>query len=307
MTVDQLGRAYQAFRRTTDSRSMAALLVANAIPLVGVFFFRWSLLTILVLYWIENGIVGFWNLPRIMLAQGTAVPLLPPLPDAAARAATGTPEAGADPQAAWARARDSQLVASAKASGDIGAAPGFVRLFGSSRVPTAGRVGLALFFTIHYGIFWFVHGIFVFTLPAFLGGGLNRTLAGCGDEDLFGALQPCGSPFGDIVWSNIAIAAVALFLSHGASFLFNYIGNSEYLTASPTAQMGAPYGRVVVLHLTILFGAFAVAFLGSPVAALLLLVGLKTALDVGLHRREHAAAAARIPADTTFGQSVRGS
>jgi hypothetical protein len=42
------------------------------------------------------------------------------------------------------------------------------------------------------------------------------------------------------------------------------------------------------------------------VAALLLLVGLKTALDLGLHRREHRAADARVPADTTFGQIVRG-
>ena len=92
-------------------------------------------------------------------------------------------------------------------------------------------------------------------------------------------------PFGQLLWSNVAIAGVALFLSHGASFLFNYIGRGEYLTASPTRQMGAPYGRVVVLHLTILFGAFAVAFLGSPVGALLILVGLKTALDLGLHRR----------------------
>ena len=93
--------------------------------------------------------------------------------------------------------------------------------------------------------------------------------------------------FGDIVWSNVAIAALALFLSHGASFLFNYIGRGEYLTASPTRQMGAVYGRVVVLHLTILLGAFAVAFLGSPVGALLILVGLKTAFDLGLHLRQH--------------------
>ena len=27
------------------------------------------------------------------------------------------------------------------------------------------RIGLAIFFAFHYGIFWLVHGIFVFTLP----------------------------------------------------------------------------------------------------------------------------------------------
>jgi hypothetical protein len=71
MSVDQLGRGYQAYRRTTGSRSVAALLIANAIPLIGVLFFGWSLITILVIYWLENGIVGFWNVPRILLAQGS--------------------------------------------------------------------------------------------------------------------------------------------------------------------------------------------------------------------------------------------
>jgi hypothetical protein len=315
MTVDQLGRAYQAYRRTAGSRSMVALLVANAIPLIGVLFFGWSLLTILVIYWLENGIVGFWNVPRILLAQGSAVPVLPPLPDAAARAATGSDDAAKGLQAAWERARASQLVESARASGDVGATPGFTRVFSSARLPTAGRAALSAFFLVHYGIFWFVHGIFVFTLPMFMGGGPGVGSADCilgsgvfasGTPGAFPGVDGCaGSAFGELLWTNVAIAGVALFLSHGASFLFNYIGNAEYLTASPTRQMGAPYGRVVVLHLTILFGAFAVAFLGSPIAALLLLVGLKTALDLGLHRREHRAAAARIPADTAFGQIVR--
>lgn len=303
MTVDTLGRALATYRRTATSRSALVLLAANAVPLVGVYFFGWSLLTILVLYWIENGIVGFWNLPRIILAQGTIVPVLPPLPDAAARAATGSDAAAYELQASWEKARAAQLEAQAEshlgpvtAAPDLGASPGFTRMFGSGRLPSAGRVGLAVFFVIHYGIFWLVHAIFVFALPAFIrGGAYAGVLAGCGDADPFGSLQPCSGPFGALDWSSVTIAAAALFLSHGASFLFNYIGRGEYITASPTGQMGAPYGRVVVLHLTILFGAFAVAFLGSPVGALLILVGLKTAFDLGLHLRQHRAAAPPLP------------
>jgi hypothetical protein len=41
--------------------------------------------------------------------------------------------------------------------------------------------------------------------------------------------------------------------------------------------------------MTILFGAFAIAFLRAPIVALLLLVLLKTALDLALHLREHGA------------------
>ena len=43
----------------------------------------------------------------------------------------------------------------------------------------------------------------------------------------------------------------------------------------------------VSLHLTIIFGAMAVAFLGAPIAALVVLLVLKTAFDLRLHLREH--------------------
>jgi hypothetical protein len=269
MTVDTLGRALETYRRTTESRSAIVLIVANLIPLVGVLFFGWSLLTILVLYWIENGIVGFWNVPRIILAQGSVKPGRPP--QAAAR------------------------LGPISAAPELGAPAGFARLLGSGGLQTAGRVGLAIFFVVHYGIFWRVHGIFVFDLPMFLLSDGPGLLPGCGDEDPVGSLQPCGGPFGDIVWSNVWIAALALFLSHGASFLVNYIGAGEYITASPAGQMRAVYGRVVVLHITILGGAFAVAFLGAPVGALLILIVLKTAFDLGLHLRQHRAAALPFP------------
>jgi hypothetical protein len=298
MTVEQLGRAVGAYRQTATSRSALLLLVANLIPLAGVLFFGWSLLTILVLYWLENGIVGLWNLPRILLAQGSVLPVLPPLPDSAARSATTSDAAAKQLQADWERTRDAQLRAAAASSGDVGATPGFARVFGTARVPSAGRAALAIFFAFHYGMFWFVHGIFVFALPDFVGGPGTALLAGCGDPDPFGNLQGCFGPFGMLIWSNVAIAAAALFLSHGASFLFNYIGRGEYLTSSPTRQMSAPYGRVVVLHMTILFGAFAIAIIGAPIGALLILVGLKTAFDLGLHLREHRNSGPPLPAGT---------
>jgi hypothetical protein len=151
---------------------------------------------------------------------------------------------------------------------------------------------MALFFLVHYGLFWFVHGIFVFALPGFAGfsgGSCNDLMAVPGDlPGVFLGPASCpGGAFGEVLWGSVALAGVALFLSHGASFVFNYLGGGEFRTASPARLMTAPYGRVVILHLTIIFGAFVVAFLGSPVGALLVLVALKTAFDLGLHLREH--------------------
>ena len=293
-----VARAFDLYRRTGTSRSALLLVAANAVPLAGVLFFGWSLWTILVLYWIENGIVGLWNIPKILLAQGSIVPMIPDLPPEEALRATATPAQATALRDAWRQARaarDAQAQQVAAAGLRIGA------LF------AVGRTVLAGFFLVHYGVFWVVHGVFVMVLPTFLGGatglgggtGLYTTTgigAGLGDASGLGGvglLGQGGAAFGEINWSSVWIAAAALFLSHGASFLFNYIGRGEYRTASPTAQMAAPYGRVVILHLTIIFGAFVVAFVGAPIGALVILVALKTAFDLGLHLRERRTAGAR--------------
>ncbi len=45
--------------------SAAVLVVVNCIPIVGVIFFGWDVFLILVSYWVENVIVGFYNILRI--------------------------------------------------------------------------------------------------------------------------------------------------------------------------------------------------------------------------------------------------
>jgi hypothetical protein len=294
MSVETVGRAVGIYRRTAVTRSAIALLIANAIPIVGVLFFGWSLITILVLYWVENGIVGFWNVPKIALAQGSFIPTLPDMPDAAARAATLTPEQAASLQANWRRVQALQLIkAAAGPTQSGGSHPALARL---QIIP---RAGLSIFFLVHYGIFWLVHGIFVFTLPMFSGMAAGSSGGSACDSPIFpepgeipipiGEAGSCApSAFGEIAWGSVLIGAAALFLSHGASFLLNYVGNGEYLRTSAPRQMMSAYGRVIALHVTILLGGFVIAFLGAPIGALIVLVVLKAALDLGLHRREHA-------------------
>jgi hypothetical protein len=133
-----------------------------------------------------------------------------------------------------------------------------------------------------------VHGIFVFALPWVAGdvGGSTFT-PGDGIPNNGPPGAAADGTFGEILWGSVVIAAVALFVSHAASFIFNYLGRAEYRRTSPAAQMAAPYGRVVALHLAILLGAFAVAMFGAPVASLVIFVLVKTAFDLGLHLREH--------------------
>ena len=99
---------------------------------------------------------------------------------------------------------------------------------------------------MHYGIFWLVHGVFVFTLPAFVG------LVGDG---------AVSTPTVD-GWT-IVLAVVLLVIGHGASYLLDFVWGGEYKRVSPASQMFRPYGRLIVLHMTIILGALAGAMLGT--------------------------------------------
>ncbi len=234
------------YRVASSTGAVVALIVANAIPLFGALFLGWNVWTILIVYWLENGVVGLFNVLRILRAEGPA-----------------------DPTSNW-------------------------RMNGKP-MGAVGRAGIAGFFLIHYGMFWFVHGIFVLTMPLF---------AGLGDG--FGAGQPLGPGEGAFVdgvflpfetagtemasgfeLGSVLLAVVALAISHGVSYWFNYLRRGEYRRTSAAGQMLAPYGRLVVLHITIIVGGMAIAVTGAPAAALAILVVLKIMMDLGFHLAEH--------------------
>jgi hypothetical protein len=201
---------------------------------------------ILVVYWLENGIVGFFNILKILRAEGPA-----------------------DPSSSW-------------------------RMNGKP-MAVVGRSAIAGFFLIHYGMFWFVHGIFVLTLPLFAGIGNGFGAAeplGPGDGAFVdGVFVPFPTTGSDMTSGfepgSVLLAVVALAISHGVSYWFNYLGRGEYRRTTAAGQMFAPYGRLVVLHITIIVGGMAIAFTGAPAAVLAILVVLKTVMDIGFHLAEH--------------------
>ena len=191
--------------------SQVTLVLANAVPLVGVLLLGWTVFPLLLLYWLENVVVGAFNVLKMLLAK-PAEPVY------------------------W-----------------------------------AGKLFLIPFFIVHFGGFTFVHGVLV---VAFFGP------KGIQPFDLLTAV-PAAIRANQLGWGVLSLIA-----SHGFSFYWNYVKNGEYQRASLQALMGQPYSRVIVLHLTVLFGGWIIMLLGSPVRALLVLVALKTAADWRGHRAE---------------------
>ncbi len=147
------------------------------------------------------------------------------------------------------------------------------------------KVFIMPFFTFHYGLFCLVHGALVLAL--------------LGHESM--GIQ--GGVFAEIkVLLDRALAdgglltVTALAGSHLVSFVRHFLIGGEFRRTSALQLMGAPYGRIFVLHIAILFGAGAVVALGQPIFLLVLLVAGKIMLDLGLHVRSHTA---RIAAEVT--------
>lgn len=131
------------------------------------------------------------------------------------------------------------------------------------------KIFLIPFFILHFGGFCFGHlSAVVFILgPAWA------------DDNLFSALPPLTEP---MFW----IAVLAIFASHLFSFFVNFLGRGENRRTGLADLMQRPYGRIVVMHLTVIAGAYLVEQFNSPLALLLALIVVKTAVDLKLHARE---------------------
>lgn len=138
----------------------------------------------------------------------------------------------------------------------------------------ASKIFMIPFFCLHYGIFTLVHGIFILVLFG-------------GFFDKFEAVTDFPDALRVMFTSDLAWAVLALAASHVVSLITNYIVKGEYKKSSLGLLMGQPYGRVVILHVTIIFGGFLVGIFGSPAAGMILLILLKMFIDLKAHLNQH--------------------
>lgn len=120
---------------------------------------------------------------------------------------------------------------------------------------------LVRFFTVHFGLFTFVHGKVVMQIF-----GENESV------DVF----------------SLALGFFALLVSHGYSFFANFIHGGEYKKVSVDKLFWRPYGRIFVLHLSIFALAYAVQEIQTPLYGLVFFVLAKMVVDGWGHVREHA-------------------
>jgi len=197
-------------QRRLPLASMLVLIGVNLIPLFFVLFGEWTLAEVVVLFWAESAVIGFYTLLKIAVVAKWWAPF-----------------------------------------------PG-------------------LFFLGHFGGFMAIHFMFIYLMFV---RGLNTQVP---DPGALEALSHLFTP----LWSPL----LALFLSHGVSFILNFLRGREYENTTVQSLMTAPYGRIVVMQLTLIFGGWVVMLLKDPMPALALLIVFKVIADLRGHYGEHTSA-----------------
>lgn len=113
--------------------STIGLLVANAVPLLGVFLFGWSTFAIVALYWSENVIIGAINVLKILFADPSLEKM----------------QSQVEPKTGEEREHFEDMTNNWDKH---------------SKILHRMKFFLIPFFIVHYGLFCTVHGIFIFAL-----------------------------------------------------------------------------------------------------------------------------------------------
>lgn len=154
---------------------------------------------------------------------------------------------------------------------------------------SAEAAGLSLFFTFHYGMFMFVHGIFIIVFM-FMSLTQSITTSGINNSPeisfILEGLFPEINTVTDFLESEYA-AVAALFISHLVSFYLYFIKTGEYNYTQASTYMMRPYKRIIIMHMTIIFGAFALFISGFKSAVFIIIwIGLKILSDLKIHITE---------------------
>jgi hypothetical protein len=196
--------------RLLGNRPALAALVINLLPVAGVIWLGWSGATLVVIYWLENVVLGVFTLARMLTVA------------VAQRGAWG-------------------LLAMAF---------------------------LGPFFCFHYGIFCMVHGIFVL---AIFGDGAVMQGNSFDPTDVVGlalAMVP-----------GAKLALIGLVIWHALKFGLFFLGQGQHRRSTVTGEMGAPYARIMIVHVGIFAAGFGLAAAGDPLVGVFALVLLKAVIE----------------------------
>jgi hypothetical protein len=123
------------------------------------------------------------------------------------------------------------------------------------------------FFTLHYGMFCFGHGVFIKALAT--------SGSTTGSSGMPGLVYWALSSGQGMVWFVAAIIAINLVI-----YFTDFLMKGEFRETQPIVEMFAPYGRIVTLHVAIILGAVFAIATNEPLLGVVFLIFLRVVFGV---------------------------
>jgi hypothetical protein len=247
---------------TVKKYTSIIILVVMNIALFFYSLFFSTVFEVLIVFWVESAVVAFYNLLKMATAG-------------------------------WAQTHEM-----------------FADLPIGSVVMLFSRLLLIGFFLMHFSLFMFAHLFFI----NFLFGPQSVFESGTVLVDVFSLLEipDFSGPFSFItvfgwiflvmpvnavqimltnlispeILSMLLFPVILMVLSHGYSFVSNYIGKKEYKTGSARIFFTQPYSRIIAMQFAVIFGAFALFIIPFGIVPILILGPIKLIADLFMHLTE---------------------
>lgn len=130
------------------------------------------------------------------------------------------------------------------------------------------KIFFILFFILHFVGFMLGHAVFLFVFI------LKKS----------GSLQNIDLIINELF--NLNLAIFFIFISHAFLFIWNFIIKNEKENSTFFMEMTMPYRRIVVMHITIILGAFLTLIFGVNRGFLIIFIIMKIVMDVNGHIKE---------------------
>jgi len=132
-----------------------------------------------------------------------------------------------------------------------------------------GALAFGAFFTFHYGLFCFGHGIFLIVL-------FGQGIVTVGDTplDLVAASRTLFEQ-----QNNLLVGFASIVAWQVVQFLL-FVGRGAVRRTNLLELMGEPYPRIIALHVALILGGFLLLLLNQPLWGLVVLTLVKMAADI---------------------------
>jgi hypothetical protein len=224
-----------------------SIIISNLIPIIGIVYFDWKILNILLYFFIESIVIGFYLLVKVLLNNYYQI------------------------------YSENKEIKNIKESIVYRLFIRDKKVYGYKKIIIVSNIFEIVIVSFFYYLYLYLHFIIIeFIISEIYYINLSNDIKG-----FWIFIQDYSST------SQIIIPFIVLLISHGISLKMKYIKNQEYKSKNTMDFIELMVYRSLILQGIIILGAFITIIYKSNIVILVITIFTKTIVDLYTHTKEH--------------------